>query len=158
MKQTFHYIDLTYLNSIADNNQEIIKELIEIFIDQVPEFTDGLLKSFSLNDWNQVAAIAHKAKSSVISMGMNETGNHDLKNLELLAKMKRIKLLENMPLRDEKTNEELNKLMANLNGYPEDRIKWVTENDKEDTIKEIIDKFVSTCEHAVQELNMVLEN
>jgi HPt (histidine-containing phosphotransfer) domain-containing protein len=158
MKQTFQYIDLTYLNSIADNNMDIIKELIEIFIDQVPEFTDGLIKSFSQNDWNQVAAIAHKAKSSVISMGMNETGNNDLKNLELLAKMKRIKVLESMPLRDEKTNEELRKLMSNLHGYPEDRIKWVTENDKEDTIKEIIDKFVTTCEHAVQELNMVLEN
>ena len=35
------YVDLTYLEGIADGDTSIIKELVEIFLDQMPEFTEG---------------------------------------------------------------------------------------------------------------------
>lgn len=81
MSLEFKEVDLTYLESIADGDKEIIEELINIFIDQIPEFTEGLRNGLEQKDWRALAGIAHKAKSSVVSMGMNNLGNVDLKTL-----------------------------------------------------------------------------
>jgi HPt (histidine-containing phosphotransfer) domain-containing protein len=156
MQHTFKVVDLTYLNSIADGNQEIIKELIEIFIDQLPEFTDGFSECMNKGDWAQLAALAHKAKSSVMSMGMTEIGNIDLKNLELLSKNRRISELETRGPANDKETKELDTLRKNLQSYPPDRQEWVFNNDKDDTIKQIIDKFVRACNIAREELNSVI--
>ena len=83
------HIDLSYLTSIADNDQNLIKELVDIFLEQLPEFTDGLSTTYERHDWSTIASLSHKAKSSVVSMGMEELGNIDLKNLELLAKQRK---------------------------------------------------------------------
>lgn len=151
-------IDLTYLKTISDGDEAIVKELIEIFIEQVPEFTIGLQDNFKLKNWNSIAALAHKAKSSVISMGMTELGEVDLKNLELLAKNKRIREIEESDDNDEGALNELQQLIQNLEGYPKDKQDWVAENDQNETIKKIIDKFVANCDNALKELNSVLEN
>jgi HPt (histidine-containing phosphotransfer) domain-containing protein len=77
-------IDLTYLNEMSAGSPELIKEMISIFKEQVPEFTDGMKKALSEKDWSELGAIAHKAKSSVLIMGMNKTGEL-LKKFEILA-------------------------------------------------------------------------
>lgn len=156
MHREFKMVDLTYLNGIADGNQDIIKELIQIFIDQLPEFTDGLNESLALSDWSRMAALAHKAKSSVVSMGMTEIGNQDLKNLELLAKNRRIGLLKCADSLNEKEEKELDSLEKNLASYPTERQEWVIKHDDNSTIKEIIDKFVGACEIAKVELSSIL--
>ncbi|MFT3739549.1 MAG: Hpt domain-containing protein [Breznakibacter sp.] len=156
MHREFKMIDLTYLNGIADGNQEIIKELILIFVDQLPEFTDGLTESFALSDWPRMAALAHKAKSSVVSMGMNEIGDNDLKNLELLAKNKRINVLKELLSLNEKEEKELDSLEKNLASYPVERQEWVINHDDDHTIKQIIDKFVDACETAKLELSRII--
>jgi HPt (histidine-containing phosphotransfer) domain-containing protein len=156
MSKQFEIIDLSYLNSIADGNQDIVNELVEIFIEQLPEFTDGLNEAFVAEKWTEVAALAHKAKSSMISMGMNEIGNVDLKNLELIAKHRRIQEIGKLTEFTDKIEKELDTLTKSLHSYPEDRQKWVVENDNNDTIKRIIDKFVSACDKAKLELNEIL--
>ncbi|MBN2166275.1 MAG: Hpt domain-containing protein [Marinilabiliaceae bacterium] len=159
MQPNYDNIDLTYLNTIADGDKDIIKELIEIFLDQVPEFTDGLTESFNNKDWNKMAAIAHKAKSSVVSLGMKILGEIDLKNLELLAKNRRVIELKNSSNNISKTEEdEIIKLNQNLESYPKEKQIWVTENNQDETIKKIIDKFVKNCDIASQQLNSILEN
>ncbi len=65
MSSTHQEINLSYLESIADGDQGIINELVTIFLDQIPEFTDGFNHYYSNKDWKKLAAIAHKAKSSV---------------------------------------------------------------------------------------------
>lgn len=155
MERAFNMIDLSYLNSIADGNHEIIKELVEIFIDQLPEFTLGFSECFDKGEWAHLAALAHKAKSSVMSMGMHEIGNIDLKNLELLAKNRRIKELQNNNL-SEKERKELETLEKNLASYPQERQEWISFNDNDATIKQIIDKFVGACKIAQDELNTVI--
>ncbi|MCL2074372.1 MAG: Hpt domain-containing protein [Marinilabiliaceae bacterium] len=77
-------IDLSYLEGIAGDNESILDELINIFLDQIDEFNTGFKNYFSKKDWKKLAALAHKAKSSVLSMGLEELGN-DLKELELLS-------------------------------------------------------------------------
>ena len=78
-------IDLAYLLDVAGDNQDIIKEMITIFISQVPEFIEEMNSCYKKADWYNLSMIAHKAKSSVAIMGMNSQANA-LKELELLAK------------------------------------------------------------------------
>ncbi len=156
MTENYSNVDLSYLESIADGDKDIIKELVEIFLDQMPEFTDGFSESLQRQDWIKIAAIAHKAKSSVISMGMEQLGNLDLKNLELIGKQLRIQELKESDSITGAQKEELLTLQRNFEGYPEDRINWVTENANVDTVIELVKKFNSVCEDAVKELNNIL--
>ncbi len=156
MAENIGNIDLSYLESIADGDKDIIKELVEIFLDQMPEFTDGFQESLKDKNWIKIAAIAHKAKSSVITMGMEQLGNVDLKNLELVAKQMRIKELNLKNTISDSQKEEVSVLEKNFVGYPEDRVLWVKENAKEETISLLIDKFNNVCDQAVSELNDLL--
>ena len=150
-------IDLTYLESIADGDSEIVKELIDIFLDQIDEFTEGFENYFNDEDWRGIAALAHKAKSSVISMGMTELGNHDLKNLELIAKFLTINDLHHKKQLEVKEEEELNLLKRCLSSYPETRQNWIVENASKEVISEIINKFNNICQEAGNELRIFLE-
>lgn len=85
MAGNFTYADLTYLENMSMGSNEIITEMIQLFIDQLPEFTEGLTEHLRNGDFNALGALAHKAKSSVAVMGMNSLAT-DLKTLELSAK------------------------------------------------------------------------
>ncbi len=158
MSSAYREINLSYLESIADGDQSIINELIIIFLDQIPEFTEGFKESFNNKNWKSLAALAHKAKSSVLSMGMNELGNIDLKNLELIAKTFRIKELEKSGFLEDKEKEELKNLLLSLNNYPDEKQIWIKENSNEEMMDAIINKFLSTSHIACNELKTVLEN
>ncbi len=86
MSRQFSFADLSYLESMSMGSQEMINEMIDIFIDQIPEFTEGLQEHLTNKDYIALGALAHKAKSSVAVMGMNELANV-LKDLELKAKV-----------------------------------------------------------------------
>ncbi len=157
MSTGFKEIDLTYLEGIADGDQEIIKELITIFMEQVPEFVEGFENGFSEKNWKLIAALAHKAKSSVISMGMSGLGNIDLKNLELIAKQLRISELQASKSGVISDFEEINQLKRNFESYPKQRQDWVKNNISEESVNNIIKKFNTTCWKACTELKTVLE-
>lgn len=152
MSNQYEFINLSYLQSIAGDDKSIINELITIFLEQIPEFTEGLDKSFEEKDWRNVAAIAHKAKSSVLSMGMEELGNKDLKNLELIAKEFFVQTIKNKPEATEKELKEAKTLENNLKGYDQERQNWVKENNTPQKMAEIIDKFKTVLRKAETEL------
>ncbi len=154
MPNPYKIINLDYLNSITDGSDELIKELIAIFIEQIPEFREGFDEGFGDKDWSKIAAVAHKAKSSVMSMGMDDLGNNELKNLELLAKLMKVDELKS----DDSAENEVEQLKKSVNSYPDDRIEWLVNNKSEDKVKEIIDNFNQTCDAALDELHQVLEN
>ncbi|MEA1876138.1 MAG: Hpt domain-containing protein [Bacteroidota bacterium] len=85
MAGQFTYADLTYLESMSMGSQEMVNEMIQIFLDQIPEFTDGLKDNLTKEDFIALGALAHKAKSSVAVMGMDEL-SETLKKLEVKAK------------------------------------------------------------------------
>jgi HPt (histidine-containing phosphotransfer) domain-containing protein len=85
MAGKFTYADLTYLESMSMGSNDLIVEMIQIFVDQLPEFTDGLAAHLRSGDFIALGALAHKAKSSVAVMGMESLAT-DLKTLELSAK------------------------------------------------------------------------
>lgn len=81
----YNYIDLTYVNEIAEGNNELIKELITIFKSQVDEYITEFNQHLEDKNWQSLGALAHKAKSSAAVMGLKTLAD-DLKRLEIMAK------------------------------------------------------------------------
>jgi HPt (histidine-containing phosphotransfer) domain-containing protein len=78
------YTDLTYLKEITGGEAEIIREMIEMFLAQVDEFKENLEKHLADENWVELGKEAHKAKSSVLIVGMEDLGKN-LKKLQLLT-------------------------------------------------------------------------
>ena len=76
--------DFTYLKNMSGDNEEVMKEMIGIFIEQVNEISEGMVLALEEKDWLSLSRLAHKAKSSVAIMGMSEM-EAELKRLEKKA-------------------------------------------------------------------------
>ena len=76
-------IDLSYLKEVSSGDPQFMKEMIEIFMDQVPEFISNMENFYNSGEYIDLGKEAHKAKSSVIIVGMNDLG----------AKMKELQIL-----------------------------------------------------------------
>lgn len=63
-------IDLTYLNEIASGSAEFMIEMIDIFLEQTPEYLQQLTDSVKVQDWKSVGDIAHKIKPTLAFMGV----------------------------------------------------------------------------------------
>lgn len=74
--------NLNYLNEITGGEAEMTKEFILLFLDQMIEFKDGMTGFLADQKWKELGEIAHKAKSSVMTFGMNDLGL-ELKELQL---------------------------------------------------------------------------
>ena len=67
-------IDFDNLNSIANNDEDFVKELIGLFLEQIPVFVNNLNELFIQNNLEKLGREAHTAKSSVMIFGMTRTG------------------------------------------------------------------------------------
>lgn len=65
-------IDLTYLNEIAGGDAEFMIDMIDIFIEQTPEYTNQIIAAISAKDWKTVGDVAHKIKPTLAFMGVNQ--------------------------------------------------------------------------------------
>lgn len=77
--------DLSYLKEMSGGNRDLIFEMISIFRDQVKEFLQGMDEHLEKKEYELLGKLAHKAKSSISIMGLNDLAA-DLKKLELSAK------------------------------------------------------------------------
>ena len=85
MVQQGRYVDLSYLENMSGGSKSLVKEMVQIFIDQVPEFSAEMKEFLDKKDYQSLGLLAHKAKSSVAIMGMNNLADN-LKEFELLTK------------------------------------------------------------------------
>ncbi len=69
-QQDYKY-DLSILSRTLDNNEEMIKKMVDMFIQKTPAIIQELQQSLQQHDRNQVKTIAHKLKSSFKLMGMS---------------------------------------------------------------------------------------
>jgi HPt (histidine-containing phosphotransfer) domain-containing protein len=83
--ENFKHINLDYLNEMSDGSDDLVRDLINIFIKQVPVFTEQLDSYYQSGDYYSLGKLAHKIKSSVAMMGINELKT-DMKTLEHFAK------------------------------------------------------------------------
>ncbi|MCK9639162.1 MAG: Hpt domain-containing protein [Prolixibacteraceae bacterium] len=66
------HTDLNYLKTITDGNKAIVREMIELFILQVPDFVKNLNELYQSGQYLALGKEAHKAKSSLQIIGMND--------------------------------------------------------------------------------------
>jgi HPt (histidine-containing phosphotransfer) domain-containing protein len=81
----YKFINTEYLNTVSGGDPEIMSEIVVMFKDQSVEIYNEMESSLADNNFAMIASLAHKAKSSVLIMGMNDLANM-LKTLELQAK------------------------------------------------------------------------
>jgi HPt (histidine-containing phosphotransfer) domain-containing protein len=66
------YTNLKYLKTMTGGNKEIIRQMIDLFSLQVPDFISNMNKYYDSQQYIALGKEAHKAKSSLQIMGMNE--------------------------------------------------------------------------------------
>lgn len=81
----YKFVNTEYLDSVSGGDNQIIIEIIGIFREQVVEMYDEMSKLMANKDYKSLGMLAHKAKSSVAIMGMNDLADM-LKTFELQAK------------------------------------------------------------------------
>ncbi|MCK4745720.1 MAG: Hpt domain-containing protein [Bacteroidales bacterium] len=77
--------DLDYLKTMSGGDSKFIREMIDIFREQIGEYTQMMPDLLNKKDYLNLARLAHKAKSSVAVMGMRDVADL-LKELEILAR------------------------------------------------------------------------
>jgi len=70
---------------MSGDDPKMIKEMISIFITQAEEYIAEMQQNLDEKNYLAIGKLAHKAKSSIKIMGMNDLGA-ELETLELLAK------------------------------------------------------------------------
>ncbi len=93
MNNNLKTIDFDHLNSITSGDDSFKKELIGIFLEQIPVFINNMKKYFENNKLENLAREAHTAKSSVLIFGMKNCGQL-LKDIQLLAENKKTTEIE----------------------------------------------------------------
>jgi HPt (histidine-containing phosphotransfer) domain-containing protein len=78
-------IDLSYLREMSGGNKELVVEMISIFNSQVVEFGESMDQLLSSGQFESLGKLAHKAKSSVSILGLEDLAQQ-LKNLENSAR------------------------------------------------------------------------
>ncbi len=87
--------DFTYLKDFSGNDQDFIKEMICLFIDNTPRELNSLKKNVHDENWDEVYKIAHTLKTSISFMGIKsiqkevlevEQNAKDLVNLNEIGK------------------------------------------------------------------------
>ncbi|OFY63091.1 MAG: hypothetical protein A2V64_09640 [Bacteroidetes bacterium RBG_13_43_22] len=81
----YKYINTEYLDSVSGGDNETFLEITSIFREQVSEFYNEMSSLLSAKEYYKLGLLAHKAKSSVAIMGMNDLAVM-LKTFELQAK------------------------------------------------------------------------
>ncbi|WP_372650182.1 Hpt domain-containing protein [Draconibacterium sp.] len=82
MDNTFQHIDPSQIETLAGGDKEFIKEMAEIFLEQIEEFVTNMGSFLHEKNWEKLAREAHTAKSSAMTFGMDDTGNL-LKKIQL---------------------------------------------------------------------------
>ena len=76
--------DLNYLRTMSGGDDKFIREMIDLFREQIGEYRQFMPELLQKKDYDSLSKMAHKAKSSVAVMGMTRVADL-LKELEVLA-------------------------------------------------------------------------
>lgn len=117
MSQNFEYVNLEYMEEISGGDSSFQKDLIQIFLSQIPEFVSNMHQFLSEKKYDLLAKEAHTAKSSVLIFMMEESGSK-LKQIQLLAEENDIELipelLSEVETKLEGAQEELSSYLETL--------------------------------------------
>jgi len=77
--------DLSYLNQVFQGNQQMINQIISLFIKQVPDYIHQMNDCVVKCQFDLLHPLAHKAKSSIAMLGLKSLENTVLE-IEKLSK------------------------------------------------------------------------
>ena len=63
-------IDLSYLQSVSNNDKQFIQEMIDTFLESMPKSIVDITRNVEVKDWESLAKAIHKIKPSLTMMGM----------------------------------------------------------------------------------------
>jgi HPt (histidine-containing phosphotransfer) domain-containing protein len=110
----FEYINTEYLDTVSGGDKKTLIEFANIFRSQVLEIANEMKNLHARNDFHSLGMLAHKAKSSVAIMGMNDLAGM-LKTFELEGKEGKNK--ENYLIYIERYKREAMLAIAELDNY-----------------------------------------
>jgi len=91
-------VDLTYLRSASDNNEEFLREMIQTFVQTIPSVLKEMEACLSNNNWERLSRLAHQIKPTFSLMGIesmrktvfyieqNADGTKDLQQLTMTTR------------------------------------------------------------------------
>lgn len=77
-------VDFNHLNGIVNGDENFKKELVGIFLEQIPDFINNMKLFLEKENSEKLAREAHTAKSSAMIFGMTDAGKL-LKEIQFLA-------------------------------------------------------------------------
>jgi len=80
--QTF---DIEFLKKHSHNNMSFVKEMLEIFIEEVPAEVALIAGAIEMGDYGMIKTFSHKLRSSVQSLNMGEEFEQILATIEIKA-------------------------------------------------------------------------
>lgn len=64
--------DLSYLKQVSNGDNNFIKEMIDVYMQQTPEEINNMENHLKNKDWKMLRAVAHKMKPSCPFFGLND--------------------------------------------------------------------------------------
>lgn len=81
--KTFEFINLDYLNLMADGDNNMKKIMLEMLFEELPTEVAKMRQLQQVGDWDEIKSVAHKMKSTLAFIG-NETlsaANIEIENI-----------------------------------------------------------------------------
>lgn len=92
-------INLDYLRQMASGDNVFMKEIINMFIHQTPANINLLYNYAVTQQWKEVKAVAHKMKSSIVLVGIQELEDIFSKLQHFAVSSEHTSLVEQLVLR-----------------------------------------------------------
>ncbi|MEM6317878.1 MAG: Hpt domain-containing protein [Bacteroidota bacterium] len=82
---TFKYLNLDYLELMADGDDDMKQTMIEMLLEEVPEEMDKMRDAHANQNWSELREVSHKMKSTLAFIG-NDVMTEANKTVEEIAK------------------------------------------------------------------------
>lgn len=112
--KNFKYANMDYLQDLAGGNMQLIKEIIQLFVQQTPPDMALLASYVDQEAWEQAYKQAHHIKPTLAYVGANEMRS-ELQEIETLAKNQQE--LNLVPTKLEALSQKLEILYEELKAY-----------------------------------------
>lgn len=66
------HTDLTYLKELSNGSNEFVKEMLSIFIKEMPEAISKIETHLQKKEWQLLRGVLHKIKPSITFVGLKE--------------------------------------------------------------------------------------
>lgn len=85
MSTSFTYIDLSYLDLMADGDVDMKQMMLDMLLEELPMEIDKMGELLTTKNWNELREVAHKMKSTLSFVGNTDMTEAN-KTIEDIAK------------------------------------------------------------------------